>query len=162
VQGFSGITAAFAGYLVIAVYHALRTDLRLPLTLSFVYMIVLFNLLLAAVFSLDAPPTFSLMIGAVFLISLFKNARHLNPAYLAFRNLLKDFNTHSFLFTGARVLLGAVILSYLFILPLLIPVDLHSQYGMVNILSHYLGYVFGVVVPLVTEAVPGRCDTGIM
>jgi hypothetical protein len=152
VQGFSAITAALAGYLIYAVYGYLKTVRKLNVDLSFVTLVVLLNLTIVSFLSLPVPPFTRLIFLSLSIWYSYKNRVVIRQIFATIRKLIKKSVYEYWVFLLALILM--------FSLPSLIPKNIVQEGRGVNILAHYIGFIFGVFVPSIIKTInPIRPDT---
>ena len=149
-MGLSGICAGLMGYLLYSVYDFVKREWKIPLNNCFIYFVCIFNLLILSL-------TYHWLKVAVVLSIL-----TIVNAYLSkdgIQNILRRItrnyecckNSHNSKFRNFLELEAFLLMFiYLFGISLsLFPINIVSAEGMVtNIFVHYIGYIFGIFVPL--------------
>lgn len=159
-QGFSGITSSLLGYLAYVIYKHLKIFYLNSINTNFLYTIFLFNLYLV----LPHIPANSyhyglILISIIFLLYLQKNI--LRYVYVRLKSIFSDTNDwvsilRTFLIKPVGILSSFYFLVlfvstfvFLFYLPNLVPEDQLNNGRLINSLAHYIGYGFGIFMPLV-------------
>ncbi|MEA1984289.1 MAG: hypothetical protein U9N13_01390 [Euryarchaeota archaeon] len=149
-MGLSVIGAGLKGYLLYSVYDFVKHEWKIPLDKSFVYLVCLFNLLILSLTYHWIGVT--VVLSALMFVTgyLCKNGilQILQRIILNYECCKNSHNSkHRNLFQLETFLL---ILVYLFgISPSLFPANIISAEGVVTgIFAHYIGYIFGIFVPL--------------
>ncbi|SFM47558.1 hypothetical protein [Methanolobus profundi] len=151
-QGFSGLISSLFGYLTYIVYRFLKEYCCKSMDLTFLFLIVIMNLLLvlgnipSQVFQYIFIITFALV-----LVYLQKDVIvEVIKKNFDIRNWLRCFpNFKQLYFLGLLI----VTLNYIFILPVLVPEEIMRNGAIVNSVGHYTGYFFGIFVPLILSAI---------
>lgn len=141
--GFSGIVSGLAGYLLYSVYRYIREKWEVPLNICFIFSILMFNLLIIT-FTYKMP--FWMPVFIIFLIFLYlaKNGLTMTISKIIDKwNEIKQKNVKVKIY---KLMIFLFTVSFLFGPAIgLFPVNVKG----INILSHYVGYCFGVLVPLI-------------
>ncbi|MBP1907857.1 hypothetical protein [Methanolobus bombayensis] len=147
-QGFSGIVSSLFGYLTYAIYKFLKEYCCKSLNLTFLFLIILMNLVFvlgnisSQVFQYSLIITFALIL--VFLqkdviIEVIQKHVEIRKWLGRFPNLQKIY----------LIILFLAAINFLFILPDLIPQDNMQNGAFINSIGHYTGYFFGIFVPII-------------
>ncbi|MFP4655482.1 MAG: rhomboid family intramembrane serine protease [Methanohalobium sp.] len=150
--GFSGIVSALIGLFLYTIYRYLRNR-GFNLDFNFVWMILLINFFL---FSLYLDVVF-LMLAFIFVLTavlIYLNKEFIREMAGYLKNLgyirrksrelnMLEFEYYVFLIT----------LTVVFLFPFYIIVPLNPTQGgsIVNSLSHYIGYIYGILAPVLVE-----------
>lgn len=153
VYGFSAILSGFIGYLLYAIYNYLVKVYKFPLNLSFPFLIVSINLTFVIIFNLNVPNTLRLITIAIAVLLTYINWKNIKEILNLTINQIKNPMTNQ-LMRLCKILFFVFVFIFLFILPFLIPSEIVNGKIKINILSHYIGYCFGVFIPIIFEDLP--------
>jgi hypothetical protein len=145
--GFSAIVSGFMGYLIYAVYNYLKNIYKLPLNYHFPFLILSINLTIMVIFNLQNVPLFlkiTLIVISTFLIFInMENIKQIVKIIISKLNIpVKKCYTNIF-----KISYFLMVFVFLFSLPVLIPSEIVNEKMTINILSHYVGYCFGALIP---------------
>lgn len=150
-MGFSAIVAGFMGYLVYSAFRYIKMFYYMKVNYFFLYWIMIINLA-AVAYNLHTPILFQIFILFISVILLYLNKTAINEIGKQIILRIKE--------CLAQKLIGLLFYNYLvfvlsivsmFALPTLIPSNITIGSSIINILSHYIGYLFGLFVPIITD-----------
>jgi hypothetical protein len=151
-QGFSGPVSSLFGYLTYVVYRFLKEHCCKRMNLTFLFLIVIMNLLL--VLENLSPRMFHYVFTITFaliLVYLQKDVIvEVIQKSLDIRNWLRCFPNFRQLYTVGLLI---VTLDFIFILPVLVPLEIMQNGFIVNTIGHYTGYFFGIFAPLLLSVI---------
>ncbi|MGC9059007.1 MAG: hypothetical protein ACP5H3_01175 [Candidatus Aenigmatarchaeota archaeon] len=147
--GFSNIVSAFSSYLLYSLFTSLK-KIQKDLSLSFYIYLITISILITIIAIFTSKSIFILSISYFILFSIFEFRELKNISKAVYKKLLKlkkeSFTSAFFKITTAALAITLAIFS----LPILIPLKANG----INILSHYIGYLFGVVLaPLLDKLI---------
>lgn len=145
--GFSAIVSGFMGYLIYAVYNYLKNIYKLPLNFLFPLLILSINLTITVIFNLQNVPLFLkttlIVISTILIFIHLENIKQIVKIIKSKFNLpVKKHYTEI-----SKISYFLMVFVFLFSLPLLIPSEIVKEKMTINILSHYVGYCFGALIP---------------
>jgi hypothetical protein len=156
--GFSAIICGFIGYLPYAIFNYLKNILKFSLKSSFVLLIFFLNNIIIVFFNLKIPSMdkfiMTFILSVLFIYFTYVNRLGIKQmmSVLAFDRIKNLFKDSSFAL-AYRLLLISLAMIYLFLLlPALIPPEITIGNSLINIFSHYIGYTFGIFMPLTIES----------
>ncbi len=147
--GFSGIVSAFFGYLLYSLFTYLK-KIQKCLSFSFYIYLITLSALLAIIVNFKSTLIFVLAIFYFILTSIFEFGELKNVFKTVYKKLLK-LKRESLISYLYKIIVVALATTLAIIsLSILIPLEARG----VNILSHYIGYLFGVVLaPLLDKLI---------
>ena len=145
-QGFSALVSAFCGYLIYSVYCYLKQVHFSSLQMRFVLLVIMINVSFMAT-NVGADTLYLFSLWAITGSMMYLNRRELEAIFSMLNLKLKNANfkmdpLDTIYYASACV----YAFLFLFVLPILIPASILVDGHVVNILSHYIGWVFGIVV----------------
>lgn len=151
-SGFSGILSGLIGYLPYSVYRYIKKEWGIHLTSNFLFLIIVFNMLLIVIiyrlffnrlfFNLIYFGFLFLLLIAIYIIrdDLERIIDKLKYLFVEYKTGSKNFiNFFVFLITLWIVFFGAPFE--------LFPSNIITDGGRVDISVHFIGYLFGILVP---------------
>lgn len=151
-QGFSGIVSSMFGYLAYSLYKFLKKYCCGTIKITSLYLLVILNLYMI-LGNIPSEMFHSILILtiAVFLIFLQKETfKEIVQNRFKIKNWLRKLSMFQQLYL--TLVLPFTIVS-IFVLPILVPQNILQNGVIINSLAHYIGYFFGVFVPLVFCAI---------
>ncbi len=147
--GFSAIVAGFMGYLVYSVFRYIKEFYYPQINNFFLYLILMINLIVVAN-NLGTPITFQIFILSILIILIYLNRVAIKEIgkimMLKFKDLFSQKSVGRLIY---KYLLFILIIISIFNLPNLIPSKIKIGSSIINIFSHYVGYLFGLFIPLI-------------
>lgn len=150
ITGFSAIVAGFVGYLLYAAYNYLKNT-STYMEGEFLTLLFLLNLSIVGIFNLNTPMSIKSGLAIISAMFLYKNITPIIQISKQFHYDLNVLLATNPLVGMYRFLIFMLVLVFIFSLPKLIPAVIAKGTIQINILAHYLGYVFGVAAPLIIE-----------
>ncbi len=151
IWGFSAIVAGFMGYFLYAVYNYLKSVLNIPVKGEFLLLLLVINFSIVGIFNSRAP-IFAKIVWAIISIAfLLINLKTLNGIYKHYIKEFKELANYLLIKRLYRVFFFLLAFICLFSLHRLIPLEIKKGNIIINILAHYVGYLFGLAIPLVIE-----------
>jgi hypothetical protein len=166
--GFSGIVAAYMCYFIYVVYNFIYTHYIKNINMNFIKkyyinklemslfaLLILINFLFMISNISSAP--FTITIGLLILITItfiinipviIKVVQMLIPKAIDIY-VIKSINVNNLWRTFYITLIFLFTLVNIISLPSLIPADIHTQNGTIDILGHYVGYAFTIILCMV-------------
>ena len=151
-QGFSGIVAAFIGYIIYTMYNFLKTNYDENINPNFICLILMINVLLTLP-NLDSAPEVYLIICLIIAVLLYMQKNSIVKFITSAKKENKQKSRKQLSLPAQFYLIisySFLILS-LFLLPSLIPKNVFNDHMITNTMAHYTGYVFGIFIPLIIE-----------
>lgn len=149
VQGFSAIVSGFIGYLLYSVYNFVKNVYKITFNYSFIFLLLMINFL---IFSTLASINYLILITIIVSIFLiYMNRKNIIELFKKSIGNYKNLLNKSYLERVYGIYVFVLVVFFIFSLFTLIPQDIREGNKLVNILSHYVGYVFGVFVPLLLD-----------
>ncbi len=149
--GFSAIVAGFMGYLVYSSYKYVKIFFYTKINLFLLYLVLMINLIVVA-YNLKTPFRFQLFIFAISIILVYFNKIAIKEIWkqiiLKTKNLLIEKLIRRLIY---YYLLFVLTIFSIFYLPNLIPSNIIEGGSLINIFSHYIGYIFGLFVPIIID-----------
>lgn len=150
VQGLSGIVAGFLGYFVYSVYNYLRKVHNLPLNSTFVLFIFLLNVVLTPMVFKVATLEIGLVLFSIVLAymnraGLLALSSHLRAEFRSLKKVKPSERLY-------KVIFFSLALVMMFQLPLLLPSEIVVGATLINVVAHYVGYMFGLLLPLIAAS----------
>jgi hypothetical protein len=142
-QGFSALLAAFFGYMICSAYRFIKVKYDSSLNITFLWMLLMLNMSLV-MGNLDVKYPFDILIVGFTLLLIVLNVKAIAGLL---RQIIANYRlqrTTFEIFYIASVSVFCVVL--LFVLPLLVPEVIMVDGHIINTFSHYIGWVFGIVV----------------
>lgn len=150
--GFSAIGSAFMGYAIYSIFYYIKNFYYFQLNYSFLYLIIIINLI-AVEYNLKGHP-FLLFLKIIsfllFIILIYFNRIALKE--ISIQIIIKTKNIYSEKLVIPMIYncsLFVLVIYFMFYLPYLIPSKITEGSGIINIFSHYIGYIFGLFVPFI-------------
>lgn len=145
--GFSAIVSGFMGYLIYAVYNYLKNIYKFKLNYQFPFLILSINLTIIVIFNLQNVPLLLIItliaINTILIFIHLENIKQIVKIIKSkFNHPVKKRCTEIF-----NISFFLMVFVFLFSLPLLIPSEIVKEQMKINILSHYVGYCFGALIP---------------
>ena len=172
--GFSGIVSGLMGYLLYSVYYYVEKEWRIRLNKNFIFLIVVFNLsILSFIYKWIWLCVLLLLLLSVIACMIRNNLKliidKLNEIFVEWWKLKKSQKSAKFAFKF--VIFALTVFFLLFGSTSLFPSNIITNGKITNILAHYVGYCFGVFVPLIPDFIvdivskikalwEGRYDSG--
>lgn len=176
--GFSGISYAFFGYLLYSFYNWIKKKCYPELNYSFIFSFIFLNILIFLILSIIFIPNTSLLLFLLMrflcydlrlfilllmllLVTLFLIYVNMRPVKEVFTKLFYKAKSNK----NLNILIMGYIMVVIFMLMnlfwLILVIDEQSM--STNTLAHLVGYLFGVIMPILTENVskPFRIYTGV-
>ncbi|GBE54613.1 hypothetical protein BMS3Bbin15_00771 [archaeon BMS3Bbin15] len=151
IWGFSAIVAGFTGYFLYAVYNYLKSVLTVPVKGKFLWLLLVINFSIVGIFNSRAPIFTKIIFVIISIAFLLINLKTLNEIYKHYIKEFKELANYSLIKRLYRVFFFLLAFICLFSLHGLIPLEIKKGNITINILAHYVGYFFGLVIPLVIE-----------
>ncbi len=149
--GFSAIVAGFMGYLVYSAFKYVKIFFYTKVNFFLLYLVLMINLIVVA-YNLKTPVAFQIFIFAASIILFYLNRITIKEIgtqiILKTKNLLKQKLIGRFVY---YYLLFVLTIFSIFYLPNLIPSNIIEGGSLINTFSHYLGYIFGLFVPIIID-----------
>ena len=142
-QGFSALLAAFFGYMICSAYRYIKVKYDSSLKITFLWMLLMLNVSLV-MRNLDVKYPFDILIVGFTLSLIVLNVKAIAGLL---RQIMANYRlqrTTFEIFYIASVSAFCIVL--LFVLPLLVPDVIMVNGHIINTFSHYIGWVFGIVV----------------
>lgn len=150
--GFSAIVASFNGYLVYSVFNYIKKFYYQQTNIRFVWLILMINVIFAAN-NLGTPAFFQVIVISLSIILIFLNRAAIKEIFeqtiLKFKNLISQ----KFKLFMYNTILFSIVIVFIFSLPSLIPSEIKNGNSIINIFSHYVGYLFGLFIPLIMTSI---------
>jgi hypothetical protein len=145
-QGYSAINAGFIGYLIYSVYNYLKIRYEY-IKISFFCLIISINFsLICLINNFDAPITMIMNIMVLFFLLLeFSTIKKLFQDFLV---KIKDIPKNELFESYYKVIVVLFTIAMLFSLPIFMPVKIIEDNVIINTVGHYLGWVFGFILPI--------------
>jgi len=145
-QGFSAINAGFIGYLIYSVYNYLRIK-YVYIKLSFFCLIISINFsLLCIINNFDISITMIMNIMVLFFLLIeFSSIKKLFHEFLIKIKEIPKKKLFELYYKVSIVLFTFVMI---YSLPILMPFKITEGNMMINTVGHYLGWVFGFILPI--------------
>jgi len=148
-RGFSAINAALMGYLLFSVYLYMKESWKITIGFSFLFSIFTFNVAFATLFYRGILPFLILLMISLFLFCWNKSNLKVIKKLISYSKKVKKSSRSETIYKV--ILFSMTVFFILFVWYLLFPKDVVSGQTGINVLSHYVGYSFGVFVPLIYE-----------
>ena len=149
--GFSAIVAAFMGYLVYSAFAYIKKYYCPQTNIFLIYLILIINLMMVA-YNLSTPDIFQIIIVLILVILFYFNRIVIKEVgkqmVIKFKNRLTQNLIKSLVY---NYLLFLASFYFIFFLPYLIPSKIILGKSIINIFAHYIGYLFGLFVPIIIE-----------
>ena len=142
-QGFSALLAAFFGYMICSAYRYIKVKYDRSLKIIFLWMLLMLNISLV-MRNLNVKYPFDILIVGFTLLLIVLNVKAITGLL---KHTIANFRLQRTTFETFYVALVTVFcVVFLFVLPLLIPEVIMVDGHMINTFSHYVGWLFGVLV----------------
>jgi len=142
-QGFSALLAAFFGYMICSAYRYIKVKYDSSLKIIFLWMLLMLNVSLVMV-NLNVKYPFDILIVGFTLLLIVLNVKAIVGLL---RQIIANYRLQRTTFETFYVAsVSAFCVVSLFVLPSLVPDVIIVDGHMINIFSHYIGWVFGVLV----------------
>ena len=147
--GFSGIITAFIGYFPYVFYRYVKRTYSQKFNFSFPLSIVMISLLIAIIFDYPSLMLYAVILFLSLLPFIYAYRRELSMVFNAFHQKLEELEKSNMLYRLAVYGFYAVAFFLLFVsLKELIEPPTVNDFS--NIIAHFVSYLFGFFVPLVT------------
>jgi|Deesub1362B_J571_1020462.scaffolds.fasta_scaffold00997_5 hypothetical protein len=153
ISGFSAIVSGLIGYFIFAVYNYLKKVSTLSVKAEFFSFLILVNLSIVGIINLGTPIHIKVLLAVISIVFLLINLKTMQKISIHYLKKLKELVNHPPILSY-RVGVFVIAIVYLFSLPNLIPSEIRRGTNLINILAHYVGFCFGVIVPSVMEKIP--------
>ncbi len=151
IWGFSAIVAGFTGYFLYAVYNYLKSVLNVPVKGEFLWLLLFINFSIVGIFDSRASIFVKIIFVIISIAFLLINLKTLNGIYKHYIKEFKELANYSLIKRLYRVFFFLLAFICLFSLHGFIPLEIKKGNIIINILAHYVGYFFGLFIPLVIE-----------
>jgi hypothetical protein len=148
--GFSGLGAAFLGYLPYSAYNYLKERQKIPLTSSFMMLVLLLNFSLMILTWNKISIDVYVMVFAGILLMLYTCRKGLSSIINLVRKEGKKLNKNRFFYSYPAII-ALIVFVFSFSLPYLVPQNTIQDGQNINILVHYLGYCFAIAMVSILE-----------
>lgn len=148
--GFSGLGAAFLGYLPYSAYNYIKKKQKIPLTSSFMMLVLLLNFSLMIMTWNNISIDVYIMVFAGILLMLYTCRKGLASIINLVRKEGKKLNKNRFFYSYSTII-ALLVFVFSFALPLLVPQNTVQDGQNTNILVHYLGYCFAIALVSILE-----------
>lgn len=146
--GFSAIVAGFMGYFIFSVYKYISNFYYKQSNYFLLYLILIINLVFV-VRNLHASLYFQIFTIIIFVILLFLNKITIKEIGIKLYKILKKRCGIRIFYYNCFVFILSIL--FIFFLPNLIPSKVTVGNSIINIPSHYLGYIFGLFTSIIVE-----------
>jgi len=152
-RGFSAILSAFIGYLLVSATNFFDYKLNLGSKNNFLYMLFIANLLLTMVFSINAGFFFLISAFLLLIYLLYQNRLDFIEIFNYISMYVQKSNQIPVLQDTYNITVTLLLLILIFSLSVLIPLNIVSEGQVVDISAHYLGYIFGILIPILLNKI---------
>jgi len=147
-QGFSAITSGIMGYFLYVFYRYVRKNYDKKINSDFLLLLIVINAFLVLI--THRIWSWSSLMFAIALIYVYKARLNLKKIFwilfLDFKNICKS----KYSIKLYKISIFVLSIYFLFSLSTILPVDIRIENNnVINIASHYFGYVFGICIPLI-------------
>jgi|GEM_PF-2430318 len=144
--GFSAIVAGFMGFLIFSAFRYIKNFYYTKSNYFLLYLILIINLIFVER-NLHASFNFQIFTLIILAILLFLNRITIKEIGKKFIQDIKDSrNFGVFLYNYVLLVLSII---FIFFLPNLIPSKITVGNSIINIASHYIGYIFGLFISII-------------
>lgn len=147
-QGFSAIVLAFTGYLLFSIFLYLKDNYHQKLNYTFLWLLLMINFTIWSIFSEIG---FLLVLIPITLILLFCNRNSIKEILIQMKSEFYKLSRQNFIRRAYNILIFLLTFVFIFSLWKFLPTKIITKIGAINIVAHYLGYCFGVFVPILIE-----------
>jgi hypothetical protein len=153
-QGFSAIVSAFAGYLLYSVYTYTKQSHYRKLNYSFLCLLLAINFLIWQItgwfdFDLFIP----ILIITVF--AIYANRVPIKKIFYQINIGFKNNARQNFFQRTYKIFIFLLLIIFIFSFYKILPSEFVTDTGITNIFSHYMGYCFGVFIPVIITLIKG-------
>jgi hypothetical protein len=146
VQGFSAIVSGFVGYLIYSTYNFVKNVYKIPFNYSLIFLLLMINFL---IFSILNSMTYLILITiATSIFLILKNRKNFKELFKKIITNYKSLSNKRYLERVYEICIFVLTIFFISSLVTLIPSNIREGNTIVNIFSHYVGYIFGLFTPL--------------
>lgn len=146
-QGFSGLVSSMFGYLTYAIYKFLHKFCCKHMNLTFLFLIIVMNLILVLTNISAQTFQYSLIITFALILVFMQKDVIIEVIQTRF-DIRKWLERIPHLQKTYLLMVFLAAINFLFILPDLVPQEVMHNGAYVNSVGHYTGYFFGIFVPI--------------
>ena len=148
VQGFSAVVSAFMGYLLYSIYTHLKTVYYEKLNNSFLWLLLMINFVIWSIFN---KIEFSIFLILITLFLAYINREPIKEILTQIKSRWNKLISQKFLERFYNITIFIFTILFVFSLWSLIPSRIIFGSSLINTPTHYLGYCFGVFIPVLIE-----------
>jgi hypothetical protein len=157
-QGVSGVVAALLGYLPFSIYRYVKKNYKVNLSIFFLFFVFIANgsLVIANLTGFSAFTVvliiFAVCLGILNIKGVAMIAKELKHRMQLIQRLNVSKSRQDWIFFY-RFIITCLLLTLMFSLFMIIPQNPIEGSMIINSLAHYIGYVFGLLVPVNIEVI---------
>jgi len=143
--GFSAIVYSFFGYLLYSVYKFVNKSYKISVDYKFLLLLLMINILIFSIFSVQIMLLITASIIAVFLIYINRKViKEISKQMILNWRMLPN---QKFIERLYSIAIFSLVIVFMFSFTTAIPSKIVVENSIINIFSHYIGYMFGLFVP---------------
>lgn len=147
-QGFSGIVSGFLGYTIYVVYAFLESRYEY-INSTFLFMLVMLNFMTISLIRKQFfIYLFVILFSLIFLVLNIQNIIRLTHEFVGYIQRIPKKAIFEFLY---KTFVAILLVFLTFSLPMLLPAILVTNGTIINIISHYIGWIFGLFLPILLD-----------